>query len=97
MLLNARALSSYHPAPSSAAAAATAAASASNGAPYTACRGSCGGLGLAAGVAPDFFTSADSIGLTMELRAGAGGGFQPFELPEEEIAPTGTEVWLCAC
>lgn len=77
------------------AAAATSAATAGGGAesePYTPCKGSCGGLGLAAGVAPDFFTGPKSIGLTMELRAGSGGGLQGFVLPEVEIAPTGSEV-----
>lgn len=74
------------------ASAASSAASATGASSYSSCKGSCGGLGLAAGVAPDFFTGPDKIGLTMELRSGSGGGLQGFVLPEDEIVPTGTEL-----
>lgn len=72
--------------------AASNAAAAGGGAPYSFCTGSCNGLGLAGGVAQDYFTGSDKVGFTMELRSGMGGGLEGFVLPEGEIAPTGREV-----
>ena len=73
-------------------AAIAAAATASAGQAYTACHGSCNGLGLASGVAQDYYTSDAMLGYTMEVRAGPGGGLDGFVLPEVEIVPTAKEV-----